>query len=270
MPQCPNCNAAVWVGQQYCSTCDSPLPPGEEEKGYFCPECGGRMASPQETCQRCQTTQPEIAGIPITAPVRARRLPFRIPRIFIGGGLIIAAMFLIFFFHKSPEPSRVMVPPPSPVVSEQPPPAAPVPAAEKAPTAPTVTAPEKATSPPTVVAVHELAIPAATAASSPSEVAAPTASLPKYFVNIDGLYLREGPNMGAPQIATLKFKAQVELLDTSGGWGKVRDTERDLVGWSYMRYLQPVAPDAPRAVSGHEASDLREPESLSAKASPNM
>jgi hypothetical protein len=29
----------------------------------------------------------------------------------------------------------------------------------------------------------------------------------------------------------------VELLETSGGWGRVRDAQRNIVGWSNMRYL---------------------------------
>ena len=58
-----------------------------------------------------------------------------------------------------------------------------------------------------------------------------------YFVNVHSLALRDGPTMSAPQIATLNFHDEVELLETSGGWGKVRDVQRNIVGWSYMRYL---------------------------------
>jgi hypothetical protein len=43
--------------------------------------------------------------------------------------------------------------------------------------------------------------------------------------------------MSAPRIATLNFNDEVELLETSGGWGRVRDVRRNIVGWSYMRYL---------------------------------
>ena len=59
MPQRPFCNAAVWVGQRYCATCLNYLPPPEEE-GHFCPQCGIRVASPQEICHQCATL-PEIA-----------------------------------------------------------------------------------------------------------------------------------------------------------------------------------------------------------------
>jgi len=89
-------------------------------------------------------------------------------------------------------------------------------------------------------------------------------------VNIEGLYIREGPDTSAPRIATLNFKDEVELLDTSGGWGKVRDVERDIVGWSYMRYLQPVAGDGPQSVSQHQASGPKEPELISAKTPKQM
>jgi len=51
--------------------------------------------------------------------------------------------------------------------------------------------------------------------------------------------------MSAPQIATLNFHDKVELLETSGGWGRVRDVRRNIVGWSYMRYLVPVTVDHP-------------------------
>jgi hypothetical protein len=51
--------------------------------------------------------------------------------------------------------------------------------------------------------------------------------------------------MSAPQIATLNFNDEVELLETSGGWGRVRDVRRNIVGWSYMRYFEPVAADGP-------------------------
>jgi len=51
--------------------------------------------------------------------------------------------------------------------------------------------------------------------------------------------------MSAPQIATLNFKEEVELLDTSGGWGKIREVRRNMVGWSSMRYLVPVTADHP-------------------------
>jgi hypothetical protein len=58
-----------------------------------------------------------------------------------------------------------------------------------------------------------------------------------YFVNVRSLALRDGPTTSATKIATLKFNDEVELLDTSGGWGRVRDVRRNIVGWSDMRYL---------------------------------
>ena len=61
MSQCPICNAATWIGQRYCSTCDSYLPnPGEED--YFCPKCGIRVAPQQEICHKCNASLPEMAG----------------------------------------------------------------------------------------------------------------------------------------------------------------------------------------------------------------
>jgi hypothetical protein len=66
-----------------------------------------------------------------------------------------------------------------------------------------------------------------------------------YFVKINYLALREGPTMSAPQIATLNFHDEVELLETSGGWGRIREVRRNLVGWSSMRYLAPVTADQP-------------------------
>lgn len=53
--------------------------------------------------------------------------------------------------------------------------------------------------------------------------------------------------MSAPQISILYFKDEVELLDTSGAWGKVRDMRRNIVGWCALRFLQPVSADGPRA-----------------------
>ena len=66
-----------------------------------------------------------------------------------------------------------------------------------------------------------------------------------YIVNTHSLALRDGPTMSAPQIATLNFKEEVELLDTSGGWGKIREVRRNIVGWSNRRYLVPVTADHP-------------------------
>jgi hypothetical protein len=82
---------------------------------------------------------------------------------------------------------------------------------------------------------------------------------PLYFVNVSSLALREGPTTSAPQIATLHFNDQVQLLDTSGGWGRVVDVSRDLTGWSYMRYLQPVPADRPQPVRRRRAPATKEP-----------
>jgi hypothetical protein len=171
-----------------------------------------------------------------------------------GAGLIIAAMFLVFLFHKSPEPPQLTVTPQSQAAPEQ----TPTPATETAPSAPTV------------AVVQDLAVPSATAASSPPAVTTPTPSSPRYFVNIDELSVRDGPDMSAPRIATLNFKDEVELLDTSGGWGRVRDPRRNIIGWSYLRYLQPLAAAGPRAVSQHRPSIPQEPESISSKAPKHM
>jgi hypothetical protein len=76
-------------------------------------------------------------------------------------------------------------------------------------------------------------------------VTTPTAALGKYYVNVYYLALRDGPSMSAPRIATLNFHDEVELLETSGGWGRVRDVGRNIVGWSYMRYLEPVPSHGP-------------------------
>ena len=51
--------------------------------------------------------------------------------------------------------------------------------------------------------------------------------------------------MSAPQLATLTFHDEVELLETSGGWGRAGDIRHNIVGWSYMRYLVPVTVDHP-------------------------
>jgi predicted RNA-binding Zn-ribbon protein involved in translation (DUF1610 family) len=253
MPQCPICNTAVWVGQRYCTTCDNYLPHPEEED-HFCPQCGIRVASQQVICHKCKATLPEIAETPSTAPARAWRLPPGVLGIFIGTGLVIVALLLIFFFSKGPRPPQLMVTPPPQAASEQTPAATPIP-----PAAP-------ASSAPTAPAAQEPVVPSAATPSSP-EVTTPTPSPPRYFVIVPGLALRDGPTRSAPQIATLKFKDEVELLDTSGGWGRVRDLRRNIVGWSYMRYLQPVAAEGPRAVPQDGPSGPKKPEPISSEAS---
>lgn len=71
---------------------------------------------------------------------------------------------------------------------------------------------------------------------------------PLYFVNISSLALREGPTTAAPQIGTLQFNDEVEILETRSGWARVGDARRDRTGWASMRYLQPVPADRPRTV----------------------
>ena len=83
---------------------------------------------------------------------------------------------------------------------------------------------------------------------------------PLYFVNVSSLALRDGPTTAAPQIGTLQFNDEVELLETSSGWGRVVDLRRDMTGWASMRYLQPVPADRPRSVPRrHPAPAPKEP-----------
>jgi hypothetical protein len=153
---------------------------------------------------------------------RARRLSPWLIGIFIGTGLVIVALFLAFLFKKSPRPPQLVVTPPPQAASKETPAATPIPTAETAPSAP---------------AAQEPAFLSESTTPSPPKVTTPTPSPPMYFVNVHSLALRDGPNMSAPQIATLNFHDEVELLETSGGWGRVRDVRRNIVGWSYMRYL---------------------------------
>ena len=224
MPQCPICKAAVWVGERYCPTCDNYLPHPEEED-HFCPRCGIRVAPQQEICHKCKAALPEIAGTPSTASARGSRLLFGVHGIFIGTGLVIVALLLVFLFKKSPGPPQLVVTPPPQAPAEQTPAAPPIPPTETAPSAPTA---------PTA---QEPAVLSEPTTPSPPKVTTPTPSPPMYVVNIHYLALRDGPSMSAPQIATLNFHDEVELLETSGGWGRVRDVRRNIVGWSNMRYL---------------------------------
>ena len=80
----------------------------------------------------------------------------------------------------------------------------------------------------------------------PLEVEAPPPSL--YFVNVSSLSLREGPTTAAPQISTLTFNEQVEVLEVRGSWGRVRDVGRGLIGWASMYYLQSMPASQPRPV----------------------
>ena len=83
----------------------------------------------------------------------------------------------------------------------------------------------------------------------PPEVEAPPPTGPPlYFVNVSSLALREGPTTAAPQISTLSFNDQVEVLEVSGSWGRVRDVGSGLIGWASMRYMQPMPASQPRSV----------------------
>jgi hypothetical protein len=229
MAQCPICNAAIWREQSYCSTCDSYLPnPGEED--HFCPQCGIRVASQQEFCHKCNAILPEMAGASFQTMTKARRLPPWVTGVFIVTGLVIVVLLLILLFDKSPGPPPLIVPPPSSLLSGQTPATSP-PRGETAPSAPTAPA------------AKELPGPTAPEPPSPPELKTPVPSPPLYFVNVQELALRDGPTMSASQIDTLNFKDEVELLDTSGGWGRIRAVRRNIVGWSNMRYLVPVKAD---------------------------
>jgi len=93
----------------------------------------------------------------------------------------------------------------------------------------------------------------------PPMVEAPPPGPPLYFVNVSSLALRDGPSTSAPQITTLRFNDEVELLDTSAGWARVRDVSRNVVGWAYMRYLQPVPASRPRSVPKRAPAPKEQP-----------
>ncbi len=197
MPQCPICNAAVWVGERHCATCGNYLPHPEEED-HFCPKCSIRVAPQQEICHKCRAALSGIGGTPSPASAKGWRLILRGHGIFIGTGLVIVALLLVFIFKKSPGPHQLVVTPPPQA------PAVPTPAA---PPIPKKTAP----SAPTAPAAQEPAVPAEPRTPSPPEVTTPTPSPPRYVVNIHYLALRDGPAMSAPQIATLNFHDEVEF-----------------------------------------------------------
>ena len=138
MSQCPICNTAIWIGQRYCSTCDSYLPNPEEED-HYCPKCGIRVAPQQEICHKCNASLPEMAGASFQTLTRARRRPPWVIGIFLGTGLAIGVLLLVFLFNKSPEPPQLTAPPPAPPASGQTPASSP-PKAETAPSAPTARA----------------------------------------------------------------------------------------------------------------------------------
>ncbi len=233
MPQCPICNAAVWGGERYCATCNNYLPHPEDEEDRFCPRCNIRVAPQQEICHKCKAALPGIAGTPASA--KGWRLIHRGHGIFIGTGLVIAALVLVFLFTKSPGPPQKVVTPPSRAPSDL----------KQTPAAPPNSPAETAPSVPTAPAAQEPAALSGPTPPSPPKVTTPTPSPPLYVVNVHYLALRDGPSMSATQIATLNFRDEVELLETSGGWWKVHDLRRNIVGWSYMRYFEPLAAHGP-------------------------
>ena len=87
----------------------------------------------------------------------------------------------------------------------------------------------------------------------------PPPAPPLYFVTVSGLALRDGPSTSAPQIGTLEFNDEVEIMDSSGGWARVFDVRRDRSGWASMRYLQPMPADRPRSVPRRRAPAPKEP-----------
>jgi hypothetical protein len=224
MPQCPICNAAFWVGEPYCATCGNYLPHAEEE-ARFCPQCSIRLAPQQEICHKCKAAFPEIDRTSSPVSARGWSIPFKVCGLFIGTSVAIVALLVVFFFTRSLRPPQQAVTPPPQAPSKQSHAAPPIPTVETAPATPT--APN---------AQEPAVIPAPSTPSAP-KVTMPRPSLPIYIVDVDGLALRDGPAMSAPQIATLNLDEEVELLETSGGWGKVRDVRRNIIGWSYMRYL---------------------------------
>ena len=79
-----------------------------------------------------------------------------------------------------------------------------------------------------------------------------------YFVTVSGLALREGPTTAAPQVGTLEFNDEVELMETNGGWARVFDVRRDRTGWASLRYLQPMPANRPRSVPRRRAPAPKE------------
>jgi hypothetical protein len=234
MPQCPICNAAVWVGERYCATCGNYLP-HPEEGDHFCPRCSIRVAPQQEICPKCKAALSGIAGTPSPASAKGWRLILRGHGIFIGTGLVIVALLLAILFTKSPGPPEQVVTPSPQIPADL----------KQTPAVPSHPPVETAPSAPTAPAAQEPAVLSEPTTPSPPKVTTPTPSPPMCFVNVHSLALRDGPTMSAPRIATLNFHDEVELLETSGGWWRVRDVRRNIVGWSYMRYLEPVASHGP-------------------------
>lgn len=79
-----------------------------------------------------------------------------------------------------------------------------------------------------------------------------------FFVTVSGLALREGPSTSAPQISTLQFNDEVQLMGTSDGWGQVLDVRRNISGWASMRYLQPSPAYRPQSVPRRGTSAPRQ------------
>lgn len=261
MPQCPICNAAVWVGQQYCSICGNPLPRPEGED-HLCPECGDRLTTKEEVCQKCQAPSPKITGIPLTTTEKTWRFPLGGRGFFLGAGLIAVALVLVFLFHNRSDTPQPVATPPSQADFKPTPPAPVVPAAAPKPSTPAVAEVQKPpVSPTPAVSTTAVETPATPATTKP---------LPRYIVTINELSVREGPATSSPRIGILRLKEEVELLETSGGWGKVRDEERHILGWSYMRYLQPLTPVPSVDASGRQPADSEKPETISAKVSQEL
>jgi hypothetical protein len=87
----------------------------------------------------------------------------------------------------------------------------------------------------------------------------PSPPPPLYFVNVSSLALREGPSTAAPQIGTLQFNDEVEIMESTGSWARVMVPGRNIVGWASMRYLQPAPANRPRSVPRRRAPAPQEP-----------
>jgi succinoglycan biosynthesis transport protein ExoP len=186
------------------------------------------LPHPEEADHLCEATLPQLAEAPAVTATSWRRFPR--PLIFLAMGLAIVALLWISLRHpnqKPGSPQRMVALPPQ-AGSVQTPAPAPIATAEIAPSAPQAPA------------AQEPAVPSVPATPALPEKTTPAQSARIYFVNVRGLALRHGPATSAPQIAILEFHDQVELLETSGGWGRVRDVRRNLVGWSSMRHLAAV------------------------------
>ena len=82
---------------------------------------------------------------------------------------------------------------------------------------------------------------------------------PLYFVNVSSLALRDGPTTTARQIGTLQFNDEVKIMESTGGWARVMDRRRNIIGWASMRYLQPAPADRPQSVPRRRAPAPQEP-----------